>query len=432
PPASGPTAEQGPPRHTVLRSPLDAAVFAQPLGQTIVVPAPATTTTAAALPRAERPAQPYLPGPAQIAPIVRVAPPPLAAAPTLALPTGATLATAPASPEIALAPPAPHSVFGLSRPSAYVEGQFVAALRTPPGWVTVQPKPEGFPNSWERRVLLWFALSLTLVAPPAYLVARRLVKPLHQFADAAERLGREPMGDLPPLTGPAEIGRAAEAFNTMRLRLRRYVEDRTGMISAISHDLRGPLARMRFKMERVSPAMRSSLARDVDQMEAMISSVLAFMHDESSANMRETVDLRSLLECVVDEAGGKAELAPGDPILVHVDLLAIQRVFENLVDNAVKYGGCARVTLGDDGADVVVEIADEGPGLPPDEIDQVFKPFFRGSGARSSGAPGVGLGLAVSRSVLRSHGGDLTLANTDGGLAARARLPALDGVRQAA
>ena len=94
---------------------------------------------------------------------------------------------------------------------------------------------------------------------------------------------------------------------------------------------------MRFKMERAPPAVRAALARDVDQMEAMISSVLAFMRDELSANLRETADLRSI-QCVVDDIGDKAELAPGSPIPVHVDLLAIQRVFENIVDNAVKYG----------------------------------------------------------------------------------------------
>ena len=418
-------------RRALLLSPLDAAVFAAPQAPTVVSPSPQPVPSAPPI-RADRPsATPVLLAP-HVARVAPVAPQALATAPTLVAPRPAATAAPVAAPEIALAPPAPRSVFGLSRPSAYVEGEFVAALRTPAGWVTVKPRPEGFPNNWERRVMLWFALSLALVAPPAYLVARRLVTPLHRFADAAERLGREPTADLPPLTGPAEIGRAAEAFNTMRLRLRRYVEDRTGMISAISHDLRTPLARMRFKMERAPPAVRASLARDVDQMEAMISSVLAFMRDELNANLRETADLRSILECVVDDAGGKAELAPGSPIPVHVDLLAIQRVFENLVDNAVKYGGCARVTLVDEGGDVVVEVADDGPGLPPEELEQVFKPFFRGAGARNSGAPGVGLGLAVSRSVLRSHGGDLTLVSTGDGLIARARLPALDAVRRAA
>jgi len=424
-----------PPHHMVLRTPLDAAVFALPPTRIAIAPTPAAASPPAPAPRPVRltPAPPVATAqPASVVRLQPIAPQSLAAGPTLTAPKAAA-AAALIVPEIALAPPAPRSVFGLSRPSAYVEGDFVAALRTPAGWVTVKPKPEGFPNSWERRVLLWFALSLALVAPPAYLLARRLVKPLHHFADAAERLGREPTADLPPLTGPAEIGRAAEAFNTMRLRLRRYVEDRTGMISAISHDLRTPLARMRFKMERAPPAVRASLARDVDQMEAMISSVLAFMRDELSANLRETADLRSILECVVDDAGDKAELAPGEPIPVHVDLLAIQRVFENLVDNAVKYGAVARVTLRDEGGEVVVEVADEGPGLPPDEIEQVFKPFYRGAGARNSGAPGVGLGLAVSRSVLRSHGGDLVLVSTQDGLIARARQPALDAaVRRAA
>jgi signal transduction histidine kinase len=164
----------------------------------------------------------------------------------------------------------------------------------------------------------------------------------------------------------------------------------------------------------------------------MISSVLAFMRDELSGSVRETADLRSILECVVDDAGPAAELAPGASIAVQVDLLAIQRVFENLVDNAIKYGRRARVTLFSDGGDVVVEVADDGPGLPPQELTEVFKPFYRGSDARTSGAPGVGLGLAVSRSVLRSHGGDLMLVSPGQGLIARARLPAIAAVMRAA
>jgi signal transduction histidine kinase len=189
---------------------------------------------------------------------------------------------------------------------------------------------------------------------------------------------------------------------------------------------------MRFKLERAPPAVRASVARDVDQMEAMISSVLAFMRDELSGSVREIADLRSILECVVDDAGEAAELEPGASIPVQVDLLAIQGVFENLVNNAIKYGRRARVSLFLDGADVVVEVADEGPGLPSEELTEVFKPFYRGSDARTSGAPGVGLGLAVSRSVLRSHGGDLDLISAEQGLIARARLPGVAAVMRAA
>jgi signal transduction histidine kinase len=417
--------------HIVPRTPLEAAVFAS---TSAVVEAPPKPAAARLPERRESPAAPAAPpvrvrqGPALVS--LPAAPAQLAALPRIPAPAPPAVAVAHA-PEIRLPPPVSRSVFGFGKPSAYVEGEFVAALRTPAGWATVRPQPEGFPSSWQRRVLLWFACSLALVTPPAYLLARRLVTPLQQFADAAERLGREPTADLPPLTGPAEIGRAAGAFNLMRLRLRRYVEDRTGMISAITHDLRTPLARMRFKLERVSPPVRASLARDVDQMEAMISSVLSFMRDELSGSPRETVDLRSILECVVDEAGEAAELEPGPPAPVHVELLAIQRVFENLVDNAVKYGRRAHVRLFADGADVVVEVADEGAGLKADELEAVFKPFFRGSDARNSGAAGVGLGLAVSRSILRSHGGDITLVAPGAGLIARARLPAVAVMRAA-
>jgi signal transduction histidine kinase len=270
------------------------------------------------------------------------------------------------------------------------------------------------------------------VAPPAYLLARRLVRPLQQFADAAERLGREPTIDLPPLAGPAEIGRAANAFNLMRLRLKRYVEDRTGMISAITHDLRTPLARMRFKLERTPAPQRDSLARDVDQMEAMISSVLSFMQDELTGSPREVADIRSILECVVDDAGERAELEPGPVVAALVDLLGIQRVFDNLVSNAIKYGLRVRVRILTEAGDIVVEVADDGPGLPDEELEAVFKPFYRSPQARNSGAPGVGLGLAVSRSILRSHGGDLTLVSTERGLIARARIPLSAPVRQAA
>lgn len=196
----------------------------------------------------------------------------------------------------------------------YVEGEFVAAMKIADGrWATVRPQPEGFLNSWQRRVLLWFGLSVALIAPLALFVAWRLAAPLKVFAESADRLGREPSADLPPLSGPAEIGKAADAFNLMQQRLKRYVEDRTGMIRAISHDLRTPLTRMRFKLERASPALRVAIGRDMDQMEEMIASVLSFMRDETQVGRRQVVDLRSLLEVVVDDAPGPPSSSPARP-----------------------------------------------------------------------------------------------------------------------
>ncbi len=327
-------------------------------------------------------------------------------------------------------PPRGHEEFSHGQPAFHgppMAGDFIAALQVGPGrWVMVRPRPEGFPNFWQRRLLLWFAVSFAVVAPIGYLFARRLVAPLAAFAGAAERLGRDPNAPLMTLGGPAEIGRAARAFNDMQVRLKRYVEDRTAMVGAISHDLRTPLARLRFKLERVEPTYRASMLKDVAEMEAMITSVLDFIRDASEPSRRQRADLRSIVECVVDDAamvGGAAVLSPGDPVAVDVDMLAIQRVVTNLVDNAVQYGGSAKVSLGERGGEAVVEIADEGPGLPSTELERVFQPFYRSDPARTLDKGGVGLGLSLSRSIARAHGGEVSLRPGSPGLIAELRLP---------
>jgi signal transduction histidine kinase len=325
-----------------------------------------------------------------------------------------------------LAAPVVRNLFGLA-PAPFIEGEFVAALRVGPDrWVTLRPKPEGFPNSWQRRVLMWFALSLAVVAPLGYLFARRLAAPLAGFAAAAERLGRDPSSPVMVSDGPAEVGRAARAFNAMQARLTRYINDRTAMIGAISHDLRTPLARMRFRLERASPALRREISQDIDQMEAMISSVLAFMRDNAEAGPRHRADLRSILECVVDDAevtGADVRLEPGEAAEVEVDVLGLQRVFANLIDNAVKYGDSAQVRLRVEGDETVVEVHDCGPGLEPNDLERVFTPFYRGPAARTSSKQGVGLGLATSRSIVRAHGGDIRLQLPGEGLLVQVRLP---------
>jgi len=431
--ASGPGRPAEPPRQRP-RSSLEAAVF-DPSRLDIPRPAPSPVEAPAArnAPGEAPRATPVPPPVTASPPIVREAPAAnvaLGGARPPALSKAAPPAPAPIAERTLAAPTAPLA-FGLGR-ARYVEGEFVAALRTPAGWVTVKPQPEGFPNSWQRRVLLWFALSFALVAPIGYLFTRRITAPLRRFAEAAELLGREPGADLAPLAGPAEVGRAARAFNLMQQRLKRYVEDRTGMVGAISHDLRTPLARMRFKLERAPPALRAGLSRDIAQMEEMITSVLSFMRDASAGAQRDTVDLRSILECVVDDAGGGAELAPGAAAPVKVDVLGVQRVFENLVDNALKYGAAAKVSLRTEGAETVVEIADDGPGLSAEDLEQVFKPFYRSQDAKASGKAGMGLGLSVSRATVRAHGGDLVLRPAAQGLVAEVRLPAATSLSIAA
>ncbi|MFM9926433.1 ATP-binding protein [Variovorax sp. H27-G14] len=322
--------------------------------------------------------------------------------------------------------PAARGLFGLA-PAPFVEGDFIAAVYTREGsWVVVQPVPESFPNAWQRRVLLWFLMAAAIVAPAGWLFSRRLVRPITGFARAADQLGRDPSAPVLALEGPAEIGRAAQAFNRMQARLRSFVDDRTVMIGAISHDLRTPLTRLRFRIEDVPDDVRAGMLEDVEEMERMIGSVLSFIRDASVVSARERMDFASLVEDVVEQAvfvGKNVLLQRTEPARVEVDAMGMRRVLDNLVENAVKYGHQARVRLFTDGADAVVEISDRGPGLPADELERVFKPFYRSPQALASRAAGSGLGLAVCRSIARAHGGDVVLKSGPHGLLAQVRVP---------
>ena len=311
----------------------------------------------------------------------------------------------------------------------FLVAPFSAAIRQPDGqWKIVRPEGFGL-DPWQRRMVLWFILSTLAMAPAAYLYARRIARPLGQFAEAAERLGKDPRAE--PLTldlrGTAEINVAAQAFNEMQERLRRYVEDRTAMVGAIAHDLRTPLTRLRFRIENAPEELRAKMAGDLDQMEEMISAALAFVRDASRPGERTKLELSSLLESICDEmaeTGSDTHVVASERVVLNGDPVALRRLFVNLIENAVKFGGKAHVRIRNDEAFALVEIDDDGPGVPEAELDRVFEPFYRREPSRSRETGGIGLGLAVVRSVARGHGGDVELANRpEGGLTARVRLP---------
>jgi signal transduction histidine kinase len=324
-------------------------------------------------------------------------------------------------------PGSPRRAFFFWRENLVV-GDFTAAVQEPSGqWIVVRPSPEPFPNDWQRRIALWLLGCVVVLAPLAWLFARRITAPFDRFAAAAEALGRDPNAPPMELSGPSEIGKAAQAFNDMQARLRRYVGDRTAMVGAISHDLRTPLARIRFKLEGAPEPLKRAVLSDVEKMDQMIGGVLAFIRDASEPRLRQRLDLLSLAECVADDAdavGGDVEIVRGYPYAVDGDPIGLQRMLANLVDNAVKYGVRARIRLFEDEGEAVIEIADEGPGLPPAELERVFQPFYRSNTARTLKADsGVGLGLSVARSIARAHGGEVELAQAEQGLIARVRLP---------
>jgi signal transduction histidine kinase len=294
------------------------------------------------------------------------------------------------------------------------------------GWTVVKPAPQGFPDAWQARILLWFVACFALLTPIGYLFARRLAAPIGKFAQAAERLGRDPRAQAVEISGPAELGRAANAFNEMQARLARYVEHSTAMVGAIAHDLRTPLARIRFKIDTLAPQAREAIGRDLSQMEQMISAVLAFVRDASHDRPREPLDLASAVQCVIDNAallGAEVKMVTAAPLVVQADALGLDGLFTNLVDNAIKYGRRARVSIYRDGASAVVDVCDSGPGLPDGELERVFEPFYRAEPSRNAQTGGIGLGLSTARGVARAHGGDIVLINGRDGLIARVRLP---------
>ncbi|MBL8769911.1 MAG: HAMP domain-containing protein [Phenylobacterium sp.] len=294
-------------------------------------------------------------------------------------------------------------------------------------WRVVQTKPTFGLSDWQQRLALWFALSALLMSPIAWLFARRLTKPIKEFAEAAERLGRDPNAPALALKGPAEIGMASRAFNDMQERLKRYVEDRTAMVGAIAHDLRTPLTRLRFRIEALPEDQRAKYSADLDQMEEMITATLAFVRDATKTGERTPLELSSLVESLCDEmaeTGARTEVEPGDKVVLEGDPMALRRLIANLLENAVKFGGRARARVFAQAGHAVVEIDDDGPGIPAADAEKVFEPFYRREPSRSRQTGGIGLGLAVVRTIARGHGGDVSLINrAGGGLTARVQLP---------
>ena len=327
-------------------------------------------------------------------------------------------------------PMPPPSLFehDSSNPTPPLAGHFRVGIARPDGrWLIIEPqRPFGI-DPWQLHVLLIFALASFAVTPLAWLFSRRLASPFAALAAGAQRLGRDPKSPALVLRGPSEVQAAVIAFNEMQRSLRRYVEDRTAMMAAIAHDLRTPLTRLRFRIDAAPEEQRAKMAADVDEMDAMVSAVLAFVRDTSGPEQRTPLDLASLVESVVDEAaetGADAQIASGDRVIVDGDALALKRLLSNLVDNAVKFGRLARVSVRAEADTAVVEIDDAGPGIPANQIERAFAPFSRLEGSRSRETGGTGLGLAIVRAVARAHGGDVTLHNRpQGGLRATLRLP---------
>lgn len=288
--------------------------------------------------------------------------------------------------------------------------------------------------SWDRRVPppAGMLISTTLMAVGAIIVSMLLVRwftrPLTAVAAAAKDFYRGKTVVPVPETGPREVVELASAFNDMQRRIERLIEDRTQALAAVSHDLKTPITRLRFRVEDLSDASaRAAMAEDLTEMERMLDQTLSFLRGDRSDEELKPIDVVAILETLADDAadrGASVELAGPDHAIVAGRRLALKRAFANLVENAVKYGEKAKITVSDQETNVVVTIRDAGPGIAPDDIDRALSPFVRLEPSRNFETGGFGLGLPIAKAIIDGHGGKLEFDNGDkGGLVVTITLP---------
>lgn len=287
-------------------------------------------------------------------------------------------------------------------------------------WISFQIQIPGIVAAGALETLLSTLVMLAATLVLSIWAAGWITAPLASFARAAERLGMDVGAKPLAEDGSKEVRAAARAFNQMQQRLRNFVEDRLQMLAAISHDLRTPITRLRLRTEQlpIDPMQQNRMLADLDEMEQMVASSLDFAKDEAAGEPQQAIDLAALLGSICDnatDAGDRAEFG-WDGRLVFVGRpMALKRLFSNLVDNACRYGHSAKVSASATPFGVEVVVEDEGAGIPADQLENVFKPFYRLEQSRNKQTGGIGLGLANVRTIARAHGGDVRLENGAGG-----------------
>lgn len=290
----------------------------------------------------------------------------------------------------------------------------------------VYPSGETFPLP--RRLLFNLLILLAAVIILSLLAVRLATRPLNTLASAAEKLGKDI--NSPPLieTGPTEVRRAAHAFNTMQSRLASYIQDRTRILAAMSHDLKTPITRLRLRAELLEDEdHRTRFVKDLEEMESMVAATLDFMRGVDNPEPVQPMDIMALLESLQADAAEIGQQVSLEGVAARpypCKPAALKRCLSNLIDNAVKYGKSATIIVDDHDKQLQIHILDNGQGIPETELERVFEPFYRLESSRSRDTGGTGLGLGIARNIAQMHGGDLLLRNRPcGGLEAILTLP---------
>ncbi|KKN44181.1 hypothetical protein LCGC14_0695830 [marine sediment metagenome] len=284
------------------------------------------------------------------------------------------------------------------------------------------PQRPGLVSVNSRPFLTFLGLSLLCVLGVGAVFASRLTKPLRQLSQAAQAAGRGDRSARVPEAGAREMREAARAFNAMQAEISQFDAERMRMLAAVGHDLRTPMTSLRIRAEMVDDEeQRDAMVRTLDEMTVMADGLVVYAKDGRDAENVQPVDLDDLLGKLCEDRGAQYNGASGIQMMGR--RVALGRAIGNLIDNAMRYGAGATVTLSRDPQSAVVIVEDCGPGIPPDRLEDMFHPFTRGDDSRNVETGGVGLGLSIARTIILAHGGRITLENrTEGGLRATVRL----------
>lgn len=311
----------------------------------------------------------------------------------------------------------PMGGFQDGRPSmnAHMFDEYVFATEISPGvWANarlISPSRGDFVG----RLALATALIYVVVLGAALLLVNRLAEPFRQLAAAAADVGAEGAPRLMRVHGPTDVRDAMTAFNAMATRVSQLLSDNDRMLGAIGHDLRTPLVAMRVRVESVEPqSERDRLIECIDDMRIMLDEILELSRKGQSAEPYRLVDLSALVDVLTEEyreQGLDVQMLESPMAPVFCRSSQLRRLVRNLVDNAIKYGERARLSVDQDSTIVRVIVDDDGPGMPANEMDRVFEPFYRLERSRNRMTGGIGLGLSIAKAIATAHQGDMKILN---------------------
>lgn len=310
----------------------------------------------------------------------------------------------------------PHQNSAQMYVRSHLNASIVAQIRLDDGnWAIFDSQLQSDPTTWPYRVLVSVLVLLLAVVLLAVVGVRWVTSPLKRFAQAATELGKNI--DRPPLpeTGPTEVAQVARALNGMQSKLSKYLQERTRILAAMSHDLKTPITRMRLRAELLdNEPIKEKFTRDLSELEAMVSGTLDFMRGFEANEVLQLLDINALLESLQADARelGHSVNISGAALLPYLCRpQALKRCLSNLLENAVKYGETAHVQVSQRAHSLHIVISDDGPGVPVEELERLFDPFYRLESSRNRDHGGTGLGLTIARSIAEQHGGTLTLKN---------------------